>query len=159
MFNTLKADWYFIIPATLLWLAALIVTAWDFIYLQKSVFRFEFIKLIGVSLILIGLALRAAARKALSHHFSYALRIIDQHELVTTGIYRYIRHPAYSGDLLFHYGVTLLFSSLYGFMIMLLLIPCFLYRIRVEENMLIEQFGQEYLEYMQTTKKLLPYLY
>jgi protein-S-isoprenylcysteine O-methyltransferase Ste14 len=159
MFNTLKADWYFIIPATLIWLAALIVTAWDFIYLQEAAFHLEFIKLIGVSLILIGLALRMAARKALGHHFSYALRIIDQHELVTTGIYTYIRHPAYSGDLLFHYGVTLLFSSLYGFMIMLLLIPCFLYRIRVEENMLSEQFGQEYLEYMQTTKKLLPYLY
>jgi protein-S-isoprenylcysteine O-methyltransferase Ste14 len=42
---------------------------------------------------------------------------------------------------------------------MLLLIPCILYRIRIEESMLVERFGDEYRNYRQTSKKLIPYLY
>jgi protein-S-isoprenylcysteine O-methyltransferase Ste14 len=61
--------------------------------------------------------------------------------------------------LLFYSGVTLLFSSWYGFLFMLLLIPCFLYRIRIEEEMLVERLGAEYQAYMKVSKKMIPYLY
>jgi len=42
---------------------------------------------------------------------------------------------------------------------MLGLIPCFLFRIKIEENMLIEKFGDEYREYMKDTKKIIPFIF
>jgi len=159
MFATIKKDWYFVIPAFIVGASALGVTGWDFIQLQKAVYRFEVVNLVGASFLLLGLTLRVLARKALGKHFSYALRIINNHALVKHGIYKYIRHPAYSGYLLFYFGVTLLFSSWDGFLIMLLLIPCFLYRIRIEEEMLVERLGAEYQAYMKISKKMIPYLY
>jgi len=159
MFPTIKKDWYFVIPAFVIGASALGVTGWDFLQLQKAVYRFEVVNLVGASSLLLGLILRVLARKALGKHFSYALRVINDHTLVRHGIYKYIRHPAYSGYLLFYFGVTLLFSSWYGFLIMLLLIPCFLYRIRIEEEMLVDRLEAEYQAYKKVSKKMIPYLY
>jgi protein-S-isoprenylcysteine O-methyltransferase Ste14 len=159
MLKTIKADWYFIIPATIVWLAALVVIGWDFIVLQGADFRFGVMALIGCCAMLAGLGLRAAARRGLRKQFSYALRTLEDHRLVTQGIYRSIRHPAYLGDMLFHFGLAWLFSSLYGFLVMLLLVPCFIYRIRIEEGMLVEKFGDEYRHYQWNSKKLIPRLY
>ncbi len=159
MFKTLKADRYFIISATIIWIAGLAVTIWDFIYLQGATFRFSIVSSTGLILAIAGVTIRLISRRTLGRYFSSGLRIVEKHELVTYGIYRYVRHPAYTGDLLFQFGLTLFFSSLYGLLIMLLLVPCILYRIGIEEDMLIKQFGTEYLEYMRTSKKLIPYIY
>jgi protein-S-isoprenylcysteine O-methyltransferase Ste14 len=159
MFKTKSADWYFIIPATLVWISALIVTAWDFVRIQHAAWHFELINLIGLSSMLLGVTIRLWAKKTLGRHFSASLRTLDRHELIKHGIYRHVRHPAYTGNFLFWFGTPLLLSSWYGFLIMLLLIPCFLYRIKIEESMLIEEFGSVYLEYIKHTKKLLPYIY
>jgi protein-S-isoprenylcysteine O-methyltransferase Ste14 len=56
-------------------------------------------------------------------------------------------------------AIPLVFSSGYGFLVMLGIIPLFIYRIRIEEKMLIEKFGDEYLQYMKRTKKLIPFFY
>jgi protein-S-isoprenylcysteine O-methyltransferase Ste14 len=159
MFRTKKADWYFIIPATLVWASALFVSALNFIRIRHTTHRFGFLNLIGLGSMLVGIAIRLRARMTLGKYFSAGLRTLDKHELVKHGIYSHVRHPAYTGNFLFWFGIPLLFSSLYGFLIMLLLIPCFLYRIKIEESMLIEKFGSEYVEYMKRTKKLLPCLY
>lgn len=159
MFQTKRADWYFLIPATLAWIAALLVTAWEFIYTQRAVYRFGFVNVIGLISMLSGIVIRKWAKMNLGRNFSSGLRILNGHRLVTDGIYRYIRHPAYSGNFLFWFGTPLLFSSLYGFLVMLLLVPCFLYRMKIEESMLIERFGDEYLDYMKRTKRLIPFVY
>jgi protein-S-isoprenylcysteine O-methyltransferase Ste14 len=159
MLKTSKADWYFIIPASLIWVVALALTAVDFVRHRKAGYHFGFVNAMGLGLMVAGVAVRLAARKALRRQFSYALRILDDHKLVQSGIYRYVRHPAYAGDLMFHFGVPLLFSSSAGFLVMQLLIPCFVYRMGLEENMLIEAFGHEYGEYIAHSKRLIPYLY
>lgn len=157
MFKTEKADWAFIVPATLVWAAGLAATAQDFWQAwRRGAFRFGPLNLLGLALVVAGLGLRLAARRNLRQHFSYALRLRDDHALVTSGIYRRVRHPAYTGDMLFHFGVALLFGSLRGLAILLGLIPCFLYRSAVEERMLIARFGDPYLEYRQRTGRLLP---
>jgi protein-S-isoprenylcysteine O-methyltransferase Ste14 len=157
MFKTEKADWAFIVPSTLVWVAGLAATALDFRQTRRrSAFRFGPLNLLGLALMVVGLRLRRAARRSLRQHFSYGLRLRDDHVLVTSGVYRQVRHPAYTGDMLFHFGVALLFSSLHGLLIMLALIPCFLYRIAVEERMLISRFGDSYRAYRQHTWRLLP---
>jgi len=50
-------------------------------------------------------------------------------------------------------------TSLLGILFFLTAIPLFIYRMGVEEKMLIEEYGDEYLEYMKATSKLFPYIY
>ena len=56
-------------------------------------------------------------------------------------------------------AIPLVLSSVYGFLVMLGIVPLFLYRIGIEEKMLIEKFGDEYLQYMKRTRKLIPLIY
>ena len=156
---TLKADWLFIIPATVVWLVALSIIIWDFVALQRATFHFGLAFITGAMLIIIGVAIRAQSRRALGKGFSYMLRVRPDHHLITEGIYKHIRHPAYVGDLLFHFGVALLFSSCWGLLAMFGLIPCLLYRITIEEKMLTEKFGETYRTYMKSSKKLIPRIY
>ncbi len=87
------------------------------------------------------------------------LRIRADHTLVKSGIYGRVRHPACLGAILPFTGVPVMLSSVIGFLIMLLLVPYLLHRIKLEEAMMIERFGREYEEYMRSTKRLLPFLY
>lgn len=156
---TLKADWFFIVPATAVWLVALSIITWDFVVLQRATFHFGIVSITGATLMIIGIAMRMHSRRMLGKDFSYALRVRPEHHLITEGIYKHIRHPAYVGDLLFHFGVALLFSSGWGLLVMFGLIPCLLYRITVEEKMLTEKFGETYRTYMKSSKKLIPRIY
>lgn len=151
-------DWYFVIPASGVWISGLILTGLDFVLLQKMKFN-EVYVLIGVLLGIIGVATRLYCRRILGSQFSHKLQVIEGHRLITTGLYKYVRHPAYTGDLLVQIGVTIFFSSAIGFFVMTLLVPCFLYRISVEEKMMIGQFGSSYREYQKNTKKLIPFVY
>jgi len=138
---------------------ALLVTAWDFVQVQRMIYRLGIVNAVGLSLFSSGVSMRIVARKTLGKYFSSGLKTPQKHELIKHGIYRYIRHPAYLGSLMLSPGIPLFFSSLYGFVLMLGLIPCFLYRIKIEEKMLIEEFGDEYRNYMKETKKLIPFIY
>ena len=158
-FKTERADWYFICPATIIWLSGLAVTFFDFIVIQQITPQLGIINCIGLVMVAIGTIIRVAARRSLGKRFTHGLRTVDDYGLVTSGVYTYVRHPSYTGLLLIHPGTGLLFGSVFGFLTMLLFIPTILYRIRVEENMLIEEFGEEYFEYSKRSKKLIPILY
>lgn len=159
MRKTEKADWLFIIPATLVWAAALLLTARDFWQKRHARFRLDSVCVGGLVLMLVGVGMRRRAHYILGRQFMYGLRTLDDHQLVTGDMYQYVRHPAYTGDMLFHFGLTLFFGSLRGLLVMLLLIPCFVYRIHVEETMLIRRFGSVYCAYRQRSKRLLPFLF
>ncbi|MFX1537804.1 MAG: methyltransferase family protein [Promethearchaeota archaeon] len=154
-----KKDYFFLILASFLWFFALAVTIWDFITLQRMIFRLDFFKLIGFLGAFLGVILRIQARRTLKQFFSPTLKVSEDHQLIIEGIYNYLRHPAYLGSLFLSFGIPLIFSSLYGFICMLLFIPCILYRIHIEEQMFIEKFGKDYLNYRKRVKRLIPYIY
>ena len=104
MFRTLAADWRFILPATTIWLLALAVTAWEFLQLRQASHRFGWVNYVGLVAVVGGIGIRLIARRTLRGQFSYALRLRDDHTLVQHGIYRMVRHPAYTGDLLIQLG-------------------------------------------------------
>ena len=108
---------------------------------------------------ILGVTIRIIARKTLGKSFTYGLRVPIENTLIKKGIYKYIQHPAYSGSILFCQGFTLIFNSLFGFLTMLPLLLFFLFRIGIEEDILIKEFGDEYREYIKRSKKLIPYLY
>ena len=78
---TLKADWLFIIPATVVWLVALSIIIWDFVALQRATFHFGLAFITGAMLIIIGVAIRAQSRRALGKGFSYMLRVRPDHQM------------------------------------------------------------------------------
>ena len=114
---------------------------------------------VGVGMILISMFIRFVAIANLKKNFSGRLRIRADHNLVTNGIYHWIRHPAYLASILFFLGIPIILSSVLGFLVMLFILPLIFRRIRNEESMLIERFGSDYEEYMKQTKKLIPFFY
>ena len=69
-------------------------------------------------------------------------------QLVTDGIFQYIRHPHYTSVLIVGFGLALFFYSLFAFIIALIAIPIMIWSIIDEEKVLIRQYGQPYIEYM-----------
>jgi protein-S-isoprenylcysteine O-methyltransferase Ste14 len=143
----------------ILFFSALFVTLWDFVLIQEMAISSISVNLVGLGLFVIGVYIRVMAVRTLDKYFLTDLTTLQNHRLVKHGVYKYIRHPAYLGTLLFSIGVPLIFSSHYGFLLMLALFPCYLYRIRLEESVLLEKFGDEYREYKKKTKKVVPFIY
>ena len=115
--------------------------------------------LLGWALLPVGIAIEALARVTLGRYYSYKIRVVAGQPLIQHGIYRHVRHPAYLGTILGCLAVPLILHSVYGFAVMLLLIPCLLFRIRIEEAELLASFGKDYEAYMEHTWKLVPYVY
>ncbi len=121
---------------------------------------FPWVSISGFIIIAGGLAIRLTAIKSLANQFTYTVRIIDDHKLIVSGIYKYIRHPAYLGQLMVFLGSGLALGNWIS--TALLFLPSIistLYRIRVEEKVLSEFFKDEYDVYMKNTKALIPLIY
>jgi protein-S-isoprenylcysteine O-methyltransferase Ste14 len=113
----------------------------------------------GALIFIVGLIITVNAQMTLKKNYSSMLRIREGHQLITHGVYKYVRHPVYTGTLLRAFAIPIFTTSLLVFLFALTGIPLFNYRIGVEEKMLIEEFGDEYLEYTKATWKLFPYVY
>ena len=88
------------------------------------------------------------------------LTIKSDHQLVTHGIYSFVRHPIYTSYILLFFGFCTMLQSLWG--LALLLVVCIVWfsnRIGIEEKMLEEEFGEAYRSYCQRTNRLFPYVY
>lgn len=108
----------------------------------------------------IGLGLRYWAVLTLGRFFSTHVLIQNQHQLITDGPYRWIRHPAYTGLLIAFAGAGLAMGDVLA-LLLLTVLPFFAFKARIvmEEKKLIKQFGRQYLDYLHRTYKLLPLLY
>ncbi len=120
----------------------------------------ELLSLIGVIIIIIGMIIRFAAIKQLGRFFTVNVTIRDDHKLIQSGFYKYLRHPSYTGSLLSFLGFGLSLNNWLSLMIIFLpTLFAFIYRMRIEENVLAEQFGKQYLEYINKTKRIIPFIY
>jgi len=159
LFKTEKEDRILFTAINIVSLSSLSITVWDIIVLQHGIFRFRWLSLVGLLLFSPGLIIYLVSRMTLGKQFTKPLMIVEGHKLITHGIYKHVRHPSYTGSILFFLGLPLLFNSLLGFLMVLPMIFLVLLRIPVEENMLIREFGKEYIEYIKRTKKLIPSVY
>ena len=112
---------------------------------------------IGVLCLVLGLWLFHRAHADLGTNWSITLEVREKHQLVTHGIYRWVRHPMYLALLIYSLGQALvipnwLVGPSYG-VAMALLIAL---RMGREERMMREQFGKDYEVYQATTKRLIP---
>ncbi len=115
---------------------------------------------VGLAVILLGVRLRQTAADALGRQFTVSLSVLDDHELVVTGPYRWLRHPNYAGLLLVAFGTALMvWSPLAVGVTLALWLPAALLRIRAEERSLQERLGAAYAEYARGRWRLVPGLY
>ncbi len=114
----------------------------------------------GLALIILGMVLRFISVWTLGKYFTVDLDIHEEQQLVKKGIYRYIRHPSYAGSLLSFLGFGISLNNWVSlFVVFIPVLLAFLYRIRLEEKMLLEQFGPAYTEYKKETRRLIPMIY
>jgi len=114
----------------------------------------------GSVLIIVGMIIRFIAIRSLGKFFTVDLAIQDNHRLIMTGLYKYIRHPSYSGSLLSFLGFSLSLNNWLSFIIIMLpILVTFINRIYIEEKLLRKEFGSEYEEYSKRTKRLIPLIY
>ena len=119
----------------------------------------ETIRWLGVVLFAIGGTLRLWPVFVLGRRFSGLVAIQPGHTLVTTGIYRFLRHPSYLGLLLTAFGWGLAFRSGVGLLLAAMLVPPLVARMNSEERMLESEFGGEYEDYRSRTSRLIPRIY
>ncbi|MDC0712504.1 isoprenylcysteine carboxylmethyltransferase family protein [Stigmatella sp. ncwal1] len=106
-----------------------------------------------------GVALRLIAIRTLGRAYSHRVRLPDASLLVTDGVYRLLRHPAYTGMLLAHVGYLLVFPGVPGIAAFVaVFVPAVLLRIRYEERLLLGSFPG-YAAYAASRKRLVPWLW
>ena len=161
---SVKEDWP-LVSFFIILIIGFILLILDFIIIQKLQFQFSIYFFIVIPLLLFGGIIDTLVRKALKNAgFKYMLssmrlQTVEDHILITDGLFKYIRHPLYLGGIFQYVGGPFLFTSFISLIFMLMLIPIILLRIQIEEKMLLEEFGEEYEEYKKRTKLLIPFIY
>jgi protein-S-isoprenylcysteine O-methyltransferase Ste14 len=111
----------------------------------------------GAAAGLAAVSLIAAVHSELGKNFSPTLRLRPNHTLVTTGLYRWARHPMYSAYFLLFAGSFLLSANwIIGATGMGIIFTHMTVRVRREERILVGRFGEKYLDYARKTARFLP---
>lgn len=114
------------------------------------------IRIFGIVLGILSLGLLIHVQMCLGRFWSTSLKIVENHELIQDGIYKYIRHPMYLVLINMMIAYTLITSYWLVAIPSLVAVVNIYTRIDREEDMLIKQFGDNYIEYRKTTNKILP---
>jgi len=112
---------------------------------------------LGVALMACALFVFTRAHMDLKSNWSPSLEIFESHTLVTSGIYKYIRHPMYASQWIWVIAqILLLWNWVAGPLDLLFFIPFYILRVRAEEKMMLDTFGDPYREYMKKTGGVIP---
>ena len=111
---------------------------------------------LGFLLVALGLVLAVIARGWLGGNWSSTVTLKQDHELIRSGPYRFVRHPIYSGLLIALLGTAIAIGEWRGLLALALMTAAFLRKIAVEERFLTEQFGEAYGRYREQVPALLP---
>jgi protein-S-isoprenylcysteine O-methyltransferase Ste14 len=115
------------------------------------------IEFFGVFLGVTGIFIRCAAFYTLGRFFTRTLQEAENHILITDGIYKYIRHPGYLSDFLIFFGVAMALGNWIPVLFVIIAYPIvYFYRIKTEEKMLIEIFGEAYIHYQKHSWMVFP---
>ena len=132
----------------------LVVWVGDSFLLRKSTFLSSDVPLL-FRLVILGLALIAAVCLLMSGH------VVTRHEkrpsgVVSTGAFRYVRHPLYLASLSSYLGLTISTMSIGSFLLLAGIVAFHNYIASYEENWLEAKFGEEYRTYKEKTGKWIP---
>jgi protein-S-isoprenylcysteine O-methyltransferase Ste14 len=118
-----------------------------------------YLRWLGVGLSALGFALVYGSGVALGKQYSADVTIQAGHQLVTKGIYRFIRHPSYLGVIALSIGVSCLFRFWIGLVATVFFLGIILYRIKDEEAVMHKEFGEAWKAYCKRSWRLIPYIF
>jgi len=137
-------------------LLVIFVLIWllDSFVIQISTFPSDYVPLY-MRLILFGLILATAV------YFIHSGHVVVNHEqrpegVVSTGAFRYLRHPLYMGSMMFYLGLAVSTASLFSLMMVVLIFLFYNHIAGYEETMLEDRFPEAYREYKKRTGKWMP---
>jgi len=114
-------------------------------------------QMIGLVLAAAGVAFAIWARIHLGRNWSPVPALKENHELVTSGPYRFVRNPIYTGLLVALLGSALVAGFTY-WVAFVLCIGMFVYRVFAEDRLMMQQFPNTYPAYRRKTKALIPFV-
>lgn len=110
----------------------------------------------GALLTMLGVAFACWARYVLGRNWSSVVQVKQDHELIQSGPYRWVRHPIYTGLLLAFFGTAVAIGEWRGLICVVIVAVSFWFKLKLEERWMRENFGASYEAYMQRTKALIP---
>jgi len=116
--------------------------------------------IVGMALFVIGFIIRVHSLLTLNQYFTYSVAKVENHKIIETGLYKFIRHPGYLGQLIIFIGLSISLSNWLS--ILAMTIPVVIgygYRIKVEDGFMRDQLGTDYLDYQKRTKRIIPMIY
>lgn len=113
---------------------------------------------IGVAMVIAGLAYAVWARLHLGRNWSASVQVKDDHELVRTGPYRWVRHPIYTGMLIGLLGTMVAFDEWRALLALVIVFGSIWFKLKREERWMLETFGDAYADYRRHSRALIPFL-
>lgn len=143
-----------------------VIVMWSAVILSGlfgfAVWRFDsfFLQTLGFILVTLGFAESMLGRKTLTTNWteSYDYQIKKNHELITSGIYKYVCHPIYGGMFLMNLG-ALMVAQTWLFVPAVLVIVPLTSAAKREEKILSKHFGKKYIHYITKTQRFFPFVY
>ncbi|WP_137724989.1 methyltransferase family protein [Prescottella subtropica] len=112
----------------------------------------------GLAIAVAGQAMRLRAVHELGASFTFRVQTVPGQAVVDTGLYRYVRHPSYSGALVCALGFTLACTNWLAPLTVSILAVAYLVRIPHEERVLLAGLGEPYRQYMRRTRRIVPFV-
>jgi protein-S-isoprenylcysteine O-methyltransferase Ste14 len=151
-----RSRWYFVLG---LFIAFYCVARFE--QFDAALFSITlFTQVLGMALCTSGILLAIWARTILGTNWSGIVTLKENHELIRNGPYAFVRHPIYCGIIVAFLGTILaLYPSVRGLIDLVIIIILFLIKSRMEENLMMRQFPEEYPKYKQEVRGgLLPFI-
>jgi protein-S-isoprenylcysteine O-methyltransferase Ste14 len=121
--------------------------------------RFNSLRIAGLIIFVIFSWIQIWSYKLLGSSYSQDIVIQKNHKIITSGIYKIIRHPQYLSQILSDLGAAIALLSYIALPFVLLLeIPLFIMRAMLEEKLLMKHFGEEYLSYKNKSSFMIPFI-
>ena len=134
------------------------VTEWG--YVNRAVESSMMFTMIGAFLLITGIYIRVWAIRVLGKHFTATVTLTNDHQLVKSGPYRWVRHPSYLGAFMALLGCPLFLNAYWAAVIAFIVMTvAYYFRIGVEEKMLSAYFGNQYRVYKENSKRFIPFIW
>jgi protein-S-isoprenylcysteine O-methyltransferase Ste14 len=111
---------------------------------------------VGLGLAIVGALVAISSRALLGRNWSATVQLKHDHQLITNGPYRLVRHPIYTGLLVLFLGNAVMVGDWRGLLAVAVVFVSFWRKLRLEEAWLTQHFGEPYRLYQARTKALLP---
>jgi protein-S-isoprenylcysteine O-methyltransferase Ste14 len=153
-------DQYSVVLIIIMSMLSTIIPIIDWAYFSDNTSSNGVLTIVGFVILWSGVLLRNYSIKILGKHFTATIQLQKEHKLISKGPYSAIRHPSYLGALLALVGSAMFLNSLIGtFAAVVAMITAYVVRIKAEEKVLQNLFGNEYQDYKNRTKKLIPFVW